>query len=295
MNAAALNTTGNGDGWSGREAHAQAVPVAGLSQYQQVERQFNPEGLSAVYFMAEHGITIDAQQARVTRLRKGVGIAAKFLHNASGPRAVKCMVTLTYAGDNSSWRPKHMSTYIAAVKMWYSRLTGEKLRYVWVAELQERGVIHYHAVFWLKKGVTMPKADKRGWWPHGMSRTEKADKPIGYLMSYLSKIESKNVSEFPHGARISGNGGLCKTGRDCKRWVLWPAYLQGNAAAGDSFRPAKGGGFVNTHSGEFFRSEYQPMGSSFKSFFRVHTHPRQVDASGPFSWIRPNQETLTLH
>jgi hypothetical protein len=252
----------------------------------------NPEGLPSVIWLAENALTIDKQQARVTRLRKGVGIAAKFLHNAAGPRAQKIMVTLTYSGDNSAWRATHLTAYMTNVRNWYKRLTGETLRYVWVAELQDRGVIHYHAVFWLKKGVTMPKADKRGWWSHGMTRTEKAVKPIGYLMSYLSKIETKNVQEFPHGARISGNGGLDKTGRDCKRWVLWPAYLQGNAAAGDGFKPAKGGGYLNHSTGEYFASEFQPVGGSFKTFFRVRTHPRQVDAAGPFSWFQPANATV---
>jgi hypothetical protein len=252
----------------------------------------NPEGLPSVIWMAEHGLTIDKQQARVTRLRKGVGVAAKFLHNAAGSRANKVFVTLTYAGDNSAWRATHLTAYMTNVRNWYKRLTGETLRYVWVAELQGRGVIHYHAVFWLKKGVTMPRADKRGWWPHGMTNTKKATKPIGYLMSYVSKIESKNVQEFPHGARISGNGGLDKTGRDCKRWVLWPAYLQGNAAAGDCWKPRKGGGYLNHSTGEFFEAEFQPVGNSCKTFFRVRTHPRQVDASGPFSWYHPANETV---
>lgn len=271
-----------------RAAGAEGHSSAGLVSVSTTPTGFklNPEGLPAVIWMAENAISIDAQQARVTRLRKGVGIAAKFLHNAAGPRAVKVMVTLTYAGTNADWKPTHLTRYMDAVRVWYKRLTGEKLRYVWVAELQERGVIHYHAVFWLRKGITMPRADKRGWWPYGMTRTEKAEKPIGYLMSYLSKIETKNVQEFPHGARISGNGGLDKTGRDCKRWVLWPAYLQGNAAAGDPFKPAKGGGFINHDSGEFFAAEFQPVGNSFKSFYRVRTHERQVDASGPFSWLR---------
>lgn len=273
-----------------RASAAGAAP--GLVSVSTSRTTMNPEGLPPVIFMAEHGLTIDKQQARVTRLRKGVGIAAKFLHNAAGHRARKVMVTLTYAGTNAVWQPKHISCYIAAVKMWYQRQTGEKLRYVWVAELQERGVIHYHAVFWLLKGITMPKADKRGWWPHGMTKTEAARKPIGYLMSYLSKIETKNVMEFPHGARISGNGGLDKTGRDCKRWVLWPAYLQGNAAAGDCWKPRKGGGYLNHSTGEFFEPEFQPVGKSCKTFLRVCTHPRRVDASGPFSWLRPSD---TVH
>lgn len=244
-----------------------------------------PHGIPTVIWMAENAVVIDRQKARVTRLRKGLGVAAKSLHNASHSRAGRCIVTLTYKGDNRAWNPKHMSTYIAAVKMWYRRLTGDKLRYVWVAELQERGVIHYHAVFWLKPGVTMPKADKRGWWPHGMSNTKKATQPIGYLMKYVSKVETKNVKEFPHGARIYGVGGLDKSGADAKRWVLWPAYLQGNAASGDCFKPAKGGGFINHETGEFYCSEYAPTGGGFRTFVRVYTHDRQVDASGPFSWL----------
>lgn len=243
-------------------------------------------GLPVVLWMAENTITIDRQKNRVTRLRKGVGVAAKALHNLAGNRALKVMVTLTYDGDNRNWKPEQIRNYLTTVRNWYARETnGEKLKYVWVAELQERGVIHYHAVFWLRSGVTMPKADKRGWWPHGMTKTEAASKPIGYLMSYLSKIETKNVMEFPHGARIYGIGGLDKNGRDCKRWVLWPSYIQGNAAAGDPWKPAKGGGFTNADSGEHLGAEWAPLGLSHKTFHRVRTHPRAVDASGPFSWV----------
>lgn len=279
-------------GMTGARGAAAARSMPGLVSVSTTHAGIDTKGLDTLFFLAEFGISIDRQQARVTRLRKGVGVAAKSLHNASGPRCNKVMVTLTYAGSNAKWKPTHMTTFINRVRDWYKRSTGQKLRYVWVAELQERGVIHYHAVFWLRKGVTMPKADKRGWWPHGMTRTEKAEKPIGYLMSYLSKIETKNVAEFPHGARIYGIGGLDKTGSDIKRWVLWPAYLQGNAASGDPFKPKKGGGFVNHETGEYFRSEFQPVGNSFKTFIRIHTHERQVDASGPFSWF---PSTYALH
>jgi hypothetical protein len=275
-----------------REAGAEGRS-AGLVSVSTTHKGLNTEGLPTVIWMAENAISIDRQQARVTRLRKGVGVAAKSLHNDAGQRAQKIMVTLTYAGDNRNWSAEHMTRYMNNVRNWYKAQTGDRLRYVWVAELQDRGVIHYHAVFWLRKGITMPKADKRGWWPHGMTKTERAVKPIGYLMSYLSKIETKNVMEFPHGARIYGIGGLDKTGRDIKRWVLWPAYLQGNAAAGDGFKPAQGGGYINHDTGEYFAAEFQPVGSSCKTFYRVRTHERQVDAAGPFSWLRPI--TATVH
>lgn len=287
MNAGSIASSG--------PARAACMPVdAGLvsvSTSQPLGFPAIPEGMSVPIWWAENVIAIDRQMARVTRLRKGVGVAAKALHNAAGHRAQKIMTTLTYKGDNRNWDAKHISAYINCVKKWYARLTTKKLMYVWVAELQERGVIHYHCVFWLDRGVTMPKADKRGWWPHGMTKTEKAEKPIGYLMSYLSKIETKNVSEFPHGARIYGIGGLDKSARDCKRWVLWPAYLQGNAASGDGFKPAKGGGYVNRETGEFYAAEFAPTGGGFRSYVRVRTHARQVDASGPFSWF-PQHHTV---
>lgn len=238
-------------------------------------------------------IEIDPAKARVTRLRKGLGVGAKRLHNMYRGKQNHCLVTLTYRGDNRDWRPEHISTYIKCVKRWFKRRTaGNGLRYAWVAELQQRGVIHYHIVFWLPKGLTMPKADKQGWWMHGMTNTKRATAPVAYLMKYVSKVDSKNVGSFPHGARIFGLGGLDKTGRDCKRWVLWPAYLQGNAAAGDPFKPAKGGGFTNSETGEHFCAEFAPTGGGFKHFVRIHTHPRAIEAQGPFSWFN---NPITVH
>ncbi len=265
--------------------HAERAAGAGLVSVSTTHTGLFFSSEPVLKILADHCIVIDPQESRVRRLRKGVGVAAKWIHNTSGAPGQKVMVTLTYSGTNADWRPTHMTAYVTCVRNWYSRLTGDKLRYVWVAELQERGVIHYHAVFWLRKGVTMPKADKRGWWVHGMTRTEKASKPVAYLMSYLSKIETKNVCQFPAGARLFGVGGLDKTGADIKRWVLWPSYVQGNAAAGDGFRPSAGGGYVNDSTGEYLASEFVPVGTSHRTFMRVRHVPRQVDASGPFSWF----------
>lgn len=249
-----------------------------------------PTGKTVVIHAAENVLVIDPAQSRVTRLRKGLGVGAKALHNMGSKRDNKCLVTLTYRGDNRNWRPEQISNYIRLVRKWYEKLTGgEKLRYCWVAELQQRGVIHYHAVFWLKKGVCMPKADKRGWWPHGMSNTKRATAPIAYLMKYVSKTDSKNIGGFPHGARIFGLGGLDKSGRDCKRWVLWPAYVQGNAAAGDCFKPSEGGGYVNHETGELLLAEFAPTGGGFTSFIRIRNTPRRIEACGPFSWFGEGQ------
>lgn len=241
----------------------------------------------------EQCITIDRAQARVTRLRKGVGVGAKCLLNLGEGRAENnVMVTLTYDTSkldgvigHTYWKPRHVSDYIRDVRAWFAkRCPGQRLRYVWVAELQKRGVLHYHAVFFLPAGVSMPRADKRGWWPHGMTNTLKATAPVAYLMKYASKADSKAIGGFPRGSRIYAIGGLDAPGAAFKRWVLWPAYVQGNASVQDRYKPAAGGGFVNADTGEHLASEFAPTGGGFTSFIRVRSTLRTVDASGPFSW-----------
>lgn len=269
---------------------------------------------------AEQCIKIDRLQSRVSRLRKAVGVGAKALLNlGEGDHGNNVMVTLTYADKKhgrfeSLWKPRHISDYIRHVRKWYAdRCPGQRLRYVWVAEVQDgthradgvgRGVLHYHVIFFLPQGVSMPYADrkrrgmKQPWWPHGSTNTKKADKPVGYLMKYASKPDSKSIGGFPRGSRIYGIGGLDAPGAAFKRWVLWPAYVQGNASVADRFRPTEGGGYRNDETGEFLASEFAPTGGGFSSFIRVRTTPRfdfGNDAGtpvGPFSWM---PQPVTLH
>lgn len=256
-----------------------------------------PEGVSVVDWVGENTIEIDKHMARVTRLRKGLGIAAKQLHNQGTKTQKIWMLTLTYRGTNRDWRAHHISDFLSGLRTWhYSRTGTRKVRYAWVAELQQRGVIHYHVIVWLEHGLTPPKPDsawkKQGvfqapMWRHGMSNRLRATAPVAYLMKYASKIEQKNVGSFPRGARIHGNGGLDESGRCIRRWVLWPSYVQGNSEVGERFRPAKGGGFVNADTGEHLQSEWAPTGGGFSRFVRVRITPRRIDPVGPFSWVRP--------
>ena len=80
------------------------------------------------------------------------------------------MVTLTYRED-VEWSPRQVSGYLKCVREW-ARRKDIFIHYVWVLELTKRGRPHYHVLFWLPKGVSMPKADKQGWWKHGMTRSE---------------------------------------------------------------------------------------------------------------------------
>lgn len=259
---------------------------------------------SAVVDWASNCIKIDPAQARVTRLRKSLGIAAKQLHNAGGKNQRIWMLTLTYAGSNRDWRPEHISRFLDSLRKWHYSRTGSKaVRYAWVAELQQRGVIHYHVIVWLDGALTPPKPD-RAWrhpkhgmqapmWGHGMTNRMASTAPVAYLMKYASKVESKNIGGFPHGARIHGCGGLDVTGRGIRRWVLWPAYVQGNSEVGEPWKPAKGGGFVHAGTGEHLQSEWAPTGGGFGSFIRVRETSRKIDPCGPFSWW--NQASETVH
>lgn len=250
-------------------------------------------------------VEIDKDVARLTRLRKSLGVAAKCLHNLGDKNQRVWMQTLTYEGDNSQWRAEHISRYLDALRKWhYSRTGSKKTRYVWCAELQKRGVIHYHVVLWLDNALTPPKADrpwknKGRWeppmWRHGMTNRLESHAPVAYIMKYASKIESKNIGGFPRGARIHGCGGLDVVGRGIRRWVMWPAYVQGNAAVGDRWRPAKGGGYENLSTGELLAAEFVPTGGSFSRFVRVRRHARAVDASGPFSWFTPSGADASKH
>ena len=262
---------------------------------------------SVVLDWAENCITIDPKASRVTRLRKGLGIAAKQLHNQGDKNQTIWMLTLTYKGDNRQWSPRHISSFLYDLRSWHYARTGSRaLRYAWVAELQQRGVIHYHVIVWLGGGLTPPKPDQpwhsrdrkgvKQWhppmWAHGMSNRLRSTAPVAYLMKYASKIDSKNVGVFPHGARIHGVGGLDETGRCIRRWVLWPAYVQGNASISDRFKRAEGGGFINAETGELLLPEFAPTGGGFSRFIRIRHTPRKIDPSGPFSWWHPGPETL---
>lgn len=244
-------------------------------------------------YFSENTIEIDREKARLTRMRKSVGISAKALHHLGAKKQNVFMLTLTYRGTNRDWKPHHISRFMDALRKWhYSRTGNKKVRYVWVAELQKRGVIHYHCVVWLDAGLTPPKPDQpwrnRGvWmapmWSHGMSNRVKAFAPVAYLMKYASKGNSKG--KFPHGARISGVGGLDEAGRGVRRWVLWPAYVQANSDIWGDWKRKEGGGYFSPSTGEILRSEFKPTGGGFSRFVRVYENPRLIEAGGPFEWL----------
>ncbi len=227
---------------------------------------------------------LDAAARRYSGLRMAVGFAAR-AHAVSekGSRSdVPWMVTLTYAGTSSDWRGDHLTTAVNTFRKWCKR-KGFECRYVWVAELQQRGVIHYHCVFWLPVGRRMPQWDRAGWWPHGMTNTLRAKHATAYLMAYLKKGDLEARGSLPKGARNYGVGGLDHSLRRARRWLRLPSFVRGNSSIWDEWKRATGGGWISPE-GEHFASEFaQVIVAGVRCLRRVAQHAIDLAADGPFS------------
>jgi len=232
-------------------------------------------------------LKVEHDEARWVRLQKAVGVAAKLHHMETQGGGWQCLfVTLTYR-NGDDWRGTHMTRYLTAVRNHHRRKTGHGLRYVWVGETQERGAIHYHLIFWVRRSYFMPKADARGWWPHGMTNTQKARHlggSVAYLMAYIKKQKSKEG--LPHGARIFGVGGLSDVGRRVRRWIHFPAFVQARADVATDVTRATGGGWIV--AGVRYLSEWgvSAIGRGYTRLLRLRAYPPTgIQPVGPYSFI----------
>jgi len=226
----------------------------------------------------------DRDASRIARLRMNVGVSAR-CHVAEQGATDRCvMVTLTYAGDNSAWCPSHVRTFMDHVRKWCGR-QGTDCRYVWVAELQRRGVIHYHVALWLRADLQMPKPDACGWWPHGMTRIETARAAVPYLLKYLSKGGS--YGSFPKGARTFGVGGLAHMYRRTRRWFSLPTFVRERSGTLDDWRRAKGGGWTAPDGSHWVSEFARSLVGGAACLLRVATHPTEWRPDGPYDRWTP--------
>lgn len=228
---------------------------------------FASGGLAPISTSGTGRLEVLSSLARWKKLRLAVRESAR-LHGSEleqgRERFHLVMIRLSYAGtgrpesEGGDARPRHVSDYLRRVRMWSNRC-GFHLRYVWVGELQERGALHYHVLYWLPKRITMPKADKQGWWKHGSTNTTPVDSPIGYLTKYISKLRSKgNESQpFPKAFRMHGCGGLTNDGREARAYCLMPLWIRDLGDWTLRFRRAVGGGFFSKLTGEWWDSPWQ--------------------------------------
>lgn len=183
-------------------------------------------------------------------MKSGVITAARLIEqNAQrgGFRGRVVFVTLTYRPD-AQWAGSHVRDYLQRVRSWIER-RGDTARYVWTIETTAAGVPHYHALVWLRRGLTLPFADKRGWWPHGMSNQVWARNAVGYIAKYASKGHAGK--RVPKGARLFGFGGLRGAARRIWSWWRLPNRIRDEVGLdADVIRAKKGGGFVSKATGQ---------------------------------------------
>ena len=234
---------------------------------------------------AARAFPLDNAARRINSLRMQVGVSARQLCARLDELAHEClMVTLTYRGTNDAWQASHVRDFMGHVRKWCQR-RGFKANYVWVAELQKRGVIHYHVALWVPAGTRLPKPDECGWWPHGMTRIEVARAAVPYLLKYLSKDASKTMGDFPKGARVYGVGGLRHVERRTRRGLRLPSFVQARSDVLDDWRPKVGGGWLSP-DGHHMPSEFQMMKvGGQQCLVRVHEHARDWRPDGPFTWL----------
>lgn len=201
-------------------------------------------------------------ESRMRRMRGGVGHGARVLQGECdadsrklGRSAYRLMfLTLTYArvGD---WQPRHISGFMKCVDIWLRRKGMGGIRCVWVAELQDRGAVHYHVALWLPRRAYVPQADRRGWWQWGSTQTARAVAPIRYLQKYVSKTGQKGA-EFPRGMRLFGVRGMSKEGAANSRFWRAPEYVRFALLPGSDPRKVKGG-WCDRVDGEFVASPWR--------------------------------------
>jgi hypothetical protein len=211
-------------------------------------------------------IEIDKTASRLSRMRRRVFSWANTIKDylpASGVglKHRKVMITLTYQGVDD-WRPNHIRDYTKELKR---RLGTNLIALAWVAELQERGAVHYHLELIVKKGTRIPKPDTSGMWKHGMSRIETA-KTVFYICSYLKKAYQKE-GIFPKGLRMFGVWVSPACINDLARWLFrlstLPRWLCDQIKVlidhyGEKWERFKGGGYV--FAGRLYRSPFRFLG-----------------------------------
>jgi len=214
-------------------------------------------------------ITLDNRERRLSRMKRGVLTFARLMVDQwTQQRHLVLMVTLTYR-PGVEWSARHSVRYTDALTKWLER-RGSCGCYLWVMETTKAGTPHYHVMIWMTRGLFMPKADRRGWWPHGMTKTEVARSPVGYMAKYSSKGFDH---ELPRRARISGCGGLTGDRRRERSWWLLPAYARSAFDKADDVIRAAGGGFLSRSSGQHVRSEWRLCAVGRGKIRLVYTGP----------------------
>jgi len=205
---------------------------------------------------------VDTHESRLRRLRFTVCRTATLLQEETRSKKLRrkvAMLGVTYR-PGAEWAPGHIGALRRNIQQWARNRGLGPIPFIWVAELQKRGAVHYHAAIWLPAGVTLPMPDKRGWWPHGSSSIKWARFAPGYLAKYISKVESKEAC-FPKGLRLYGVAGVAQAINDQVRFEKLPSWAKQSGAElqHDVRRAPAGGGLVARATGEWRPSPFRVL------------------------------------
>lgn len=222
-------------------------------------------------------VEIDRHGNRIKRMRRAIGHAARLLHfqaTAGSARMRKTFITLTYA-EADAWQPRHLSQFRDCMRQWCKR-RGIACRFVWVAELQQRGALHYHVLVWIPRRFMLPKPDRQGWWPHGSSNIKEAQHAVSYIAKYASKTTAEQGAKYPKGARMHGAGGLEPESRRHIRYWQAPQWVR-DALTGRADIRKVVGGYADKITGEFLPSPW---------------HVFVTPGGRVWAWREPHQESM---
>ena len=141
---------------------------------------------------------VDQFQKRLTKMQQRIVAWAELVEEfRRGKKTRMLMITLTYK-KVEGYSQGDIRKYVKALKQKY----GKKiLAWAWVAEIQERGAVHYHMMLVIPKGTHFAYPDESGMWIHGSTSVISARKPY-YLVKYTGKKYQKDLSRYPKGCRL---------------------------------------------------------------------------------------------
>jgi hypothetical protein len=248
---------------SGPEAARSAAPGLGLVHTEQGGRETAESANSSGNTLT---VTLEDSRRRASRCRRGTITRARLLDGQvkqGGFRGHWYLLTFTYR-NSADWEPRDLKGWLQATRKQFQR-KGAVLHYVWVAELQKRGAIHYHALVWVPRGHFIRKPDRCGLWPKGCTQIAKARNAVGYLAKYAGKGLGSQCDadgrelKFPKGARIQGAGGLALESRIEARWWMAPRWLRDSIGEMTDVRRVPGG-YVDKVSGQIHLSPWEFIG-----------------------------------
>jgi hypothetical protein len=198
-------------------------------------------------------------KTRVSRLRRRVFAWSRSIKPAMTQTTRTVMVTLTYR-KAWLWMPNHIRRFMLQMR---KHLRGNLLAYAWVAELQERGAVHYHVILVVNRGTHIPMPDKAGWWKWGSSKIQSANSPF-YIAKYTGK-EYQKEGPFPKGLRMFAVWISEDLLDDSTRWNFrlsslpsWFREILEDRPIGGRWKRSPGGGWL--YEGVLYPSPYEYIG-----------------------------------